>query len=131
MATVPSGYSLGLLPVEYDDELQEGSTWVREWVYEDDEGTAVDLTGYTAAMSLKRTPESASVLDLTTANGRITLNEDEDGEDEDGVIRWVVPAADSVDIVPLTYLYDFVLTNGAIKETLMFGKIKVRGRITT
>lgn len=57
-----------------DLELDQGAYWSREIEWTDDTEAAVDVTGYTARMQIRRKVQSTeTLLELTTENGRITL----------------------------------------------------------
>ena len=83
-------YQDNLVPVQHDYVCQVGETFVREFFFPNEEDPT-DLSDYTAAtMAVKKDGRGSSLLDLTKANGRITLNVDEDGNTEDGLVRLVV-----------------------------------------
>lgn len=53
----------------------QGSTFTRTIEIKQADGTVFSLTGYTARMEVRRTVDaSTSLIGLTTANGRITIN---------------------------------------------------------
>ena len=54
--------------------IEQGATFKHALLVEDNSGSALDLTGFTARMQLRPEIESADVLlELTTENGRITI----------------------------------------------------------
>ena len=58
----------------WDFILEQGATFQVTLTYKDSNDTAIDLTSYTARMKIKEShAESASLVELTTANGGITL----------------------------------------------------------
>jgi hypothetical protein len=60
--------------------IEQGATFRKTVIWQDADGVPVDITGYTAVMHVKADKDDVSPLvELTTENGRITLNE-EDGE---------------------------------------------------
>lgn len=55
-------------------EIAQGETLAQTFVWQNDAGQPVDLTGYTARMQVRERHESQTVLlELTTANGGIQL----------------------------------------------------------
>ncbi len=61
-------------------DIDQGSYWSQSLLWKDAAGDVVDLTGYTARMSVRRevTDGDPAVISLTTANSRITLGLVED-----------------------------------------------------
>jgi hypothetical protein len=58
----------------YDITCEQGATFARTLQWLDENEAPIDLTGYTARMHVRKTVKSATTLiELTTANGRITL----------------------------------------------------------
>jgi DUF4097 and DUF4098 domain-containing protein YvlB len=59
----------------YDITCEQGATFSRTLTVKDSNGVARDLSGYTARMQVRRTTSSSTTLvELTTENGRISLN---------------------------------------------------------
>lgn len=92
-------YQLNLTPEQHDYVLQEGETWERSFYFPNEEDP-VDLSTYTASMSVKKDGLGSSLLDLTTANSRIVLNTDEDGNTDDGLVRLVVDDTTTAALTP-------------------------------
>lgn len=69
--------------------LPTGAHWTKDvQLLEADGTTPVDLTGYTARMQVRATPDaSTKILDLSSENGRITI----DGPN--GTVTVTIPAA--------------------------------------
>ncbi len=59
----------------YDlDDLNQGATYSKQFVWKDGSGTPVNLTSYTARMQVRQSVSAPDVLlELTTENGRISL----------------------------------------------------------
>lgn len=53
--------------------IKQGDTFHLEILWNDSEGTPVDMTGCSARMQLRRTPGGPLLLDMSTDNGRIAL----------------------------------------------------------
>lgn len=54
--------------------IEKGATFQKTLYYKDKTKVAIDLTGYTARMQIRETPQSSTfVAELTTENGGITI----------------------------------------------------------
>ena len=114
----------GKCPAEVDLCLPQGQTWDTEIVWESD-GTAVDLTGWTARMMLRTTTEAASpTVSLSTATSTMTAL-------SNGTIGLSYSAISSAAITAATYLYDLEVVNpsGNVRR-LMQGRAVVSREIT-
>lgn len=59
---------------QYDITCEQGATFARTLQWLDENEVAVDLTGYTARMHVRKTVKaSTTLIELTTANSRIVL----------------------------------------------------------
>ena len=57
-----------------DFKVDAGSTWVVNLTWTQNDGTPIDLGGFTGRMYLKRNYNATAALMLTTENGRMTFN---------------------------------------------------------
>jgi hypothetical protein len=73
----------------YDITIEQGATYIKTFVWEID-NVAVDLTGYTALMEIKKVIDDSVVITLSTENGRISLAND--------MITLTVNADDTLDL---------------------------------
>ena len=97
------------------------------------DGTAVDLTGWTARMHVRENFDSATpLIELTTENGGLTVEAGTDGrislyisdEDTSGFLS-------ATDTSPVSYKYDLeVITPSGDVGSPMYGKFKVLPEIT-
>lgn len=63
-----------MLAGRYNMVCDQGSTFERSIELQDSDGTAYNLTGYTARMHVRREIETSStIIELTTANNRIVI----------------------------------------------------------
>lgn len=118
--------------------LQQLITWrqpqTAEQIADDEEGTPVDLTGYTARMHVRTAVDADdTVLELTTENDRIILGDPESATPvyDNGEIRLFVDAETMADVPAATYKYDLELvSSGDVVTRLLQGKLKVIAEVT-
>jgi len=89
-------------------------------------GVYVNVTGYTAKMSLRKSPNSStSTFDFSTANGRIVTG------GVDGKFTISASSADTATIPAGTYYYDLEITSPvSVKTTLLSGVLNVAKQVT-
>jgi hypothetical protein len=110
-------------PANYNITAYQGATYNLNlnWSIS---GTAVDLTGYTAAMQVRETTRSsATVLSLATGAG-ITLG------GTAGSIAINVPASTMGSATAGNYVYDLELTSGATVTRLLQGGFAISAEVT-
>ena len=109
----------------YDIVADQGATYSQVFTWNDSNGDPVSLVGWTGRMQVRsRVPSVTTVLDLTTANGGITLG------GAAGTVTVSVSAADMADVEAGVYGYDIELVNGSTVERLVMGTFTVRGEVT-
>jgi hypothetical protein len=75
---------------KHDIYIEQGATWSLPLVWKTAEGVAIDVTGYTARMHMrKKVTDAEIVMELTTENNRITLG------GAAGTINLAITAADT------------------------------------
>lgn len=108
-----------------DLSIDQGATFSRRLTWKDSNNTAINLTGYTARMALKKDKfQSAADLSLTTENSGITLG------GIAGTIDLLITAAQTADL-DASYFYDLELVNGSTVVRLVQGTITVDPEVTT
>jgi len=118
------------LPIaEADICIFQGATFNQTLFYETGEpSTPVNLTSppYTAKMHIRSKPESkALILELSTTNGRIVLNE------TTGSIRLFISDEDTAQLsVCDKAVYDLELYNGAITTRILQGNVIISPEVT-
>lgn len=109
----------------YHFSMEQGSTFRRTITYKDSNGSAIDLSGYTARMQLRRNIEDASpLIELTDANGRITLG------GVAGTVVLTISAADTASLSPVEGVYDLELVTGDTVEKLIAGTFTIQREVT-
>ena len=118
------------LPIAIADIcIFQGATFDQTLFYETGEpSTPVNLTGYTAKMQIRSKPESkAVILELSTSNGRITLN----SGSQNGAIRLFISATDTGLLsVCDKAVYDLELYNGAVTTRILQGNVIISPEVT-
>ena len=107
--------------------IEQGATFGQTLTLKDEAGSAINLVGFTGAMSLKQTPTSTStVLSLTTSNGRMTIN------GSAGTVTLSISATDTGNLSPDDGVFDLEITSGAAVVTrIIEGTYSIRRNITT
>jgi len=111
----------------YNIICEAGATLTRQLLWKDGAGNPVNLTNYTARMQVKfeAVQTAALLLELSTANGRITLG---------GILGTIALNVAAIDtrIVPGRYLYDLEMEAIGGKVTrLVSGAFVVVAEVTT
>jgi hypothetical protein len=94
-----------MTPGRYNMKVYQGSTFslAPQWKID---GEYVDVTGYTAAMSVKNSATSATtIISLTSANSRITVGT------TDGKFTLSLTAATTTGLAAGQYVYDLEVTS--------------------
>jgi hypothetical protein len=91
-------------PGRYNLAVYKGTTFDLKPVWKIG-GVPVDLSNYTADMQVRYATDTAIIIELSTANGRATI----DGAY--GRINLHISAADTTSLTAGTYQYDLNLTN--------------------
>jgi len=106
--------------------IDQGADWFITVVYKDSAGTAIDLTGYTAALQIRDTyADSTTDLSLTSPSGGITITA------ATGTIAVTATAAQTGAIAAGNYVYDLEITSAAgVVTRLVQGKISLSPQVT-
>ena len=110
-------------PGTYNITCPQGATFDRTFTISIG-GTAMDLTGYTAAMQVRTSAEADSTLLSLTKGSGITLG------GTTGTIGVVVASTASAAIAAGSYSYDLELNSGGTITRLLEGAFNVTGNVT-
>jgi tRNA threonylcarbamoyladenosine modification (KEOPS) complex Pcc1 subunit len=91
-------------PGRYNLTVYKGTTFDLKPVWKIG-GVPVILSGYTANMQVRFASDTASIIQLSTSNGRITI------DSADGRINLHISATDTAALTAGIYQYDLNLTN--------------------
>lgn len=88
----------------YDILVEQGAVFNRVLTWRDSTGALINLTGYTARLSVKQSYDSSTIVfEMTTNNGRITLG------GAAGTVTLYISANDTDDIPAKRFVYDLKL----------------------
>jgi hypothetical protein len=114
--------------VAYNTVIDQGADWYFNVTYQNPNGTAINLTNYTAACQLRSLPNSPSaVLTLTTQNGGITITA------LSGIVALHATATQTMAIDEGNYFYDVEIyspANPSVVTRLVQGQITVSAEVT-
>lgn len=121
--------------VSYNLVIEQGADFAFSLEYRDSSGALVNLTGYTARMDVRASDDIAPtspgtpIVQLTTANGRITLG------GALGTVALALTAAVTAALAPTPpggwYVYDLELVSaGGVVTRLLQGRVSVPAEVT-
>lgn len=109
----------------YDITIEQGSTFelVVEW--KDPAGAAINLTGYTAAMQIRRTYGAPVLVSLTSPSGGITIDA------ALGKLTLTIARSTTQTLpAPVQGVYDLEVTTGTTTYRLLEGSVLVTPEAT-
>jgi len=114
-----------ITPGVYPMQCEQGATFDKTFTVTQN-GTAVNWTGYTAKMQVRRYANlnETAVLTLTTGGGGITTLTN------DGKIIITATATQTAAITAGNYVYDIELTSGTYKVRILQGRFTVTPQVT-
>lgn len=108
-------------PFRYDFDIYQGNGWSRTLTYKNSAGTAVDLSSYTATLTIKDKKGGNTILSLTSDSG-ITLN-------ASGQIIIAITNAQSLTLTIPEYYYELYLTLAGTNYYFCYGKFLVEQKV--
>ena len=113
----------------YNITCSQGTTFRRTITWTDSARQPYDIGNYTARMQVRATVASTSiVLELTTANGRITLGNTAETK---GQVNLLVSATTTAALTPGLYVYDLELVSSTgVVDRILEGNFKVSAEVT-
>jgi hypothetical protein len=102
------------MAVAYNVTIDQGADWFLNVYYDNPNGTAINITGYSAALQVRSLPSSAqSVLTLTTEDGGIEITGAE------GLVAIHATAEQTGAIISGDYYYDLEITSPATPDAVV------------
>jgi hypothetical protein len=123
-------------PTIYDIEILQGATWRLDILWKDEAGNPIDTSGYSARMQIRRSFEDETPeIELTDANGRITLGivEDPPGTPVRNIRLEIEAAAtEALAATPSDrrWRYDLEMVTGSEVRRLLQGRAKISLEVT-
>lgn len=114
-------------PAKHNFYVYRGATFAEQIAWKDENGTAIDLTGFTARMHMRETVDSATpFLTLTTENGGIALG------GATGTVDLLASAAATSVISASAGVYDLELVagDGVTVTRLLEGLVTISPEVT-
>lgn len=110
----------------YNILVDQGATYTLAVTYKDSSGTAINLTGYTAAMQLRYSYDSATaVLSLSSPSNGIVIT------GASGLVTITISANQTAALSADTFLYDLEITSPTtVKTRLIQGVVVVSAEVT-
>lgn len=110
----------------YDLSIEQGSTFPLSIVWRDPLKVPIDLTGYSAAMQVRKTySDPTALITASTANGKITLG------GILGTVSVVIPASDTSSVSFKRGVYDLELTSPTgVVSKLLRGDVEMIPEVT-
>ena len=109
----------------YSTTIDQGADWYINFIYQDSTGTAINLTGYTAALQIRSLPsDPTSFLSLTSSSGIVITP-------ATGKLAVHATAAQTGAIDAGRYYYDLEITSPTAMITrLVQGQVQVSAQVT-
>jgi len=114
-------------PAKHNFYVYRGATFAEQIAWKDENGTAIDLTGFTARMHMRETVDAATpFLTLTTENGGIALG------GVAGTVDMLATATITSAIVATAGVYDLelVASDGVTVTRLLEGLVVISPEVT-
>ena len=111
-----------------DIEVEQGTTWVRDIIWKDSSKTAIDVTGYSAALQIRRLKDDTTAL-LSIASGTSALVVGT----TDGKFTITLTATVTGNLDFETAFYDFKVTSPSpylVATRLLEGEVTLNKAVT-
>lgn len=118
------GINMTIRPGSYDITIYQGATYDTTFIWKDENGSAVNITGYSARLQARaRVGDSNTIISLTDGAG-ITLG------GSNGTIRVVISASGTAALTS-GGVYDLELVSGAgVVTRLIQGNVTISKEVT-
>jgi hypothetical protein len=109
----------------YNITMDQGAQWTLQVVYDNNNGTPFDLTGYTARMQVRpKFGSDNAVLTISSPSSGIVITP------LTGTLELTATTAQTGDIDGGFYVYDLEISSGGVVTRLMQGSVTVRDQVT-
>lgn len=106
--------------------IEKGATFNPVVTWKGSNGTAIDITGYSARMHIRKTKNDPNtIFALTSANGKLTLGDDA------GTIEMLLTATETAAVTDASGVYDLELESAAgVVTRLLEGAVVFSNEVT-
>ena len=109
----------------YNITMDQGAQWTLQVVYDNNNGTPFDLTGYTARMQVRpKFGSDNAVLTISSPSSGIVITP------LTGTLNLTATTAQTGDIPGGFYVYDLEISSGGVVTRLMQGSVTIRDQVT-
>jgi len=112
----------------WDLVIEEGVKFVRVFLIEESDGSAMDISSYTITMKIRPHAESATVIATTVTSPLITAAFTGDGTD--GKFDITIEAAVTAVLDFTRGVYDIKITNGTTIYRILQGNVRLDREVT-
>jgi hypothetical protein len=121
---------------KYSFKCDIGATKRFTVTWTDEDGARVDITGYNAKMQIRDRVGGNVLVELSVANGRLLIQEDEVDSDATGVVTIIIPAdaTDDILVTSVSAVYDLKLYSPdttPVETRLIEGSVTWKPAVTT
>lgn len=110
---------------KYDLLIEQGATFIQEFVWKNSDGTPVDITGSSARMKIRKFKTDEVLVSLTSPSGGITLDA------PNGRITITISATDTSLLPVCEARYDLEIENqSAFVTRLLQGDVSISAEVT-
>jgi len=110
----------------FNFKVNQGETFNPAITWKDSNGSAYDITGYTAKMQVRRFEGDTVIQEFTTADATMDIP-----TGTDGVINLLLTATETAALTADTYIYDLLLDDGSgVKTRILEGTFTVKAQVT-
>lgn len=112
-------------PTPYTLTLRRGDTWTRTITWTEDDGTAIDLTGYTVSFVIGRGFNDDTATEYTQADSEVSVSA------ADGEVTITLSPAQTRALTKRVYQYELTVTSaGGVATTILDGLLMVEPEVS-
>lgn len=116
-------YTIQAKALNVDLEIEAGATFDPVLIYKDQQGSAIDLTGWTAKMEFRDSDDNSVLETLTEVDGIILGG-------TDGKITFNITKTRNIAYTFVTAKQDLFVNDGIKDYKIIYGNVKVIARVT-
>jgi len=106
----------------YSLKIEQGATLEKEIRYKDNNGNPISLVGYAAKMQIRNQKDNTLVIELSTSNGKITIDENK--------LTFIISATETGAMSLKDMIYDLEITKDGVVTRLLQGNVVISKEVT-